>query len=148
MALVAAADAAAEATAATAVAAATTKQAGQQQWHGKQQVCSLHCRVLMFFSNKFISYVASYVAPPIQTGFLMAFRPRLRLNRNHDSGRSIRATGAEKTGLQRIPAGIINLERKSISHWPPYKARQVTVVAVMFPFFDIELTGKISIITV
>ena len=139
------ADAAAEATAATAVAAVTTKRAGQQQWHGKQQVCSLRCRVLVFF-NKFISYIASYVGS-IQTGFLMVFRPRLRLNRNHDSGRSIRATGAEKTGLQRIPAGITNLERKSISHWPPHKARQVTVVAVMFPSFDIELTGKISIST-
>ena len=47
----------------------------------------------MFFYN-FISYIASYVGTT-QTGFLMAFLPRFRQNRNHDSC-SKRATGTEK----------------------------------------------------
>jgi hypothetical protein len=61
-----------------------------------------HCRV-----NKLISYVAFYVSP-IQTGFLMTFQKSY-------GGTGIMipvkksATGAEKTGIRRIPAGIGNL---------------------------------------
>jgi hypothetical protein len=77
MVAVAAADAAAEVTAATAVAAATeaaaaTKGVGGQQRERRQQQwqrSTVYVEYLCFFSNKFISYVASYVGP-IQTGFL------------------------------------------------------------------------------
>jgi len=60
----------------------------------------------MFFSNKFISYVSSYVGP-IQTGFLRGFK-KLQLIRNRDSCEKS-ATGMENTGMRRIPAGIGNL---------------------------------------
>jgi hypothetical protein len=78
-----------------------------------------HCRVsydtinlyrTLFLSNKMISYVAFYVGP-IQTGFLMTFWKSY-------GGTGIvipvkkSATGAEKTGIQRIPAGIGNLARR------------------------------------
>ena len=54
---------------------------GGNQWHGDQQVVYL-CREHLFcFFYKFISYLVSYVGP-IQTGFLMAFLPRLLRNRN------------------------------------------------------------------
>jgi hypothetical protein len=57
-------------------------------------------------SNILISYVAFYVGP-IQTGFLMTFQKSY-------GGTGIvipvkkSATGAEKTGIRRIPAGIGN----------------------------------------
>jgi len=57
--------------------------------------------LLIFF--KYISFVASYVGT-IQTGFLMAFLPRFRRNMTHDSC-SKGATGMEKTGIWKIPAG-------------------------------------------
>ncbi len=60
------------------------------------------------FSNKLISYVASYVSP-IQTGFLMTFWQKLRRNRNPDFCEKS-ATGTENAGIRRIPAGICNLE--------------------------------------
>ena len=44
-------------------------------------------------------------------GFLMAFLPRSRRNRNRDSC-SKQATGKEKSGIRRIPAGIGNLVAK------------------------------------
>ena len=81
MAAVAAADVAAEATATTAVAAATEAAAamkgagrGNRGSGGNSRESSLRSvEYLCFFSNKFISYVASYVCP-IQTGFLRGFR--------------------------------------------------------------------------
>jgi hypothetical protein len=61
----------------------------------------------MFGLFFFKSYVASYVGP-IQTGFLVTFLSRLQRKRNHDSCEK-NSTGTEKTGNQRIPAGITNL---------------------------------------
>jgi hypothetical protein len=62
---------------------------------------------LWFFSNKFISYVASYIGPiqRIPEGVPKKFRQ----NRNRDSCEKS-ATGTENTGIRRIPAGITNLE--------------------------------------
>jgi hypothetical protein len=69
---------------------------------------------LCFFSNKFISFVSSYVGP-IQTGFLRGFQKSY-------GGTGIvipvkRATGTENTGIRRIPAGITNLGKTGISVW-------------------------------
>ena len=72
------------------------------------QVASSLRRVLWFFSNKFISYLAFYVGT-IQTEFLREFQ------KSYYGGTGIvipvkkSATGTEKTGIRRIPAGITNL---------------------------------------
>jgi hypothetical protein len=65
---------------------------------------------------KFISDLASYVGTT-QTGFLMAFLPMFRRNRNRDSC-SKRSTGTEKNGIRRIPAGIGNLGMWCVYHIP------------------------------
>jgi len=71
----------------------------------------------MFFIYKFIFYVASYIdIGPIQTGFLMAFLPRLRLNRNRDSC-SKRETETEKNrNPEDSYTGIGNLDKMVIDN--------------------------------
>jgi hypothetical protein len=100
----------------TAVAAATeavaaTKGAGategaRRQQRGVMLYCSLERRLGLFKS-----YVASYgyVRRPGTDRIPEGVKKKLRRNRNPDScGKS--ATGTEKTGIRRIPAGIGNLD--------------------------------------